>query len=133
MLRTMDDNNVPQSDRALVIPPVEKESLLAIARFTEQAFLGNGQAISTGMIGNLYNTPVHVTSNCPYVLDGASSNDQRAGLLLHKGAWVLVTQLGIEAVTAFLSEFLATQLTWHTIYGLKEVRATSVIPFIVPG
>ena len=37
MLRTMDDNNVPQSDRALVIPPVEKESLLAIARFTEQA------------------------------------------------------------------------------------------------
>lgn len=133
MLRTMDDNDVPQSDRSLVIPPVEKESLLGIARFTEQAFLGNGTAIQTGMIGNLYNTPVYVTSNCPYVLDGASSNDQRAGLLLHKGAWVLVTQLGITAVAAYLSEWLATQLTWHTIYGLKEVRATNVIPFIVPG
>lgn len=133
MLRTMDDNNVPQSDRALIIPPVEKESLLGIARFTEQAFLGNGNAIANGMIGNLYNTPVFVTSNCPNVLDGAASSDQRAGLLLHKGAWVLVTQLGIESVVAFLSEFLATQLTWHTIYGLKEVRATNVIPFIVPG
>lgn len=133
MLRTMDDNNVPMSDRVFVIPPVEKESLLGIARFTEQAFVGSGESIRNGMVGQLYNTPVIVTSNCPNVLDGASSADQRAGLLLHKGAWVLVEQLGVEAIVAFLSEFLATQLTWHTIYGVKEVRATNVIPFIVPA
>jgi hypothetical protein len=134
MLRTMDDNNVPQSDRCLIIPPVEKESLLGIARFTEQAFVGdNGMSIRQGMVGSLYNTPVYVTSNCPTVLDAASGADQRAGMLLHKAAFVLVTQLGIESVMAFLSEFLATQLTWHTIYGVKEVRATNVIPFIVPA
>ncbi len=133
MLRSMDDNNVPMSDRVFVIPPVEKESLLGIARFTEQAFVGSGESIRNGMVGQLYNTPVIVTSNCPNVLDGASSADQRAGLLLHKGAWVLVEQLGVEAIVAFLSEFLATQLTWHTIYGVKEVRATNVIPFIVPA
>lgn len=133
MLRSMDDNNVPMSDRVFVIPPVEKESLLGIARFTEQAFVGSGESIRNGMVGQLYNTPVIVTSNCPKVLDGASSADQRAGLLLHKGAWVLVEQLGVEAIVAFLSEFLATQLTWHTIYGVKEVRATNVIPFIVPA
>lgn len=133
MLRSMDDNNVPMSDRVFVIPPVEKESLLGIARFTEQAFVGSGESIRNGMVGQLYNTPVIVTSNCPNVLDGAASADQRAGLLLHKGAWVLVEQLGVEAIVAFLSEFLATQLTWHTIYGVKEVRATNVIPFIVPA
>lgn len=133
MLRSMDDNNVPMSDRVFVIPPVEKESLLGIARFTEQAFVGSGESIRNGMVGQLYNTPVIVTSNCPNVLDGASSADQRAGLLLHKGAWVLVEQQGVEAIVAFLSEFLATQLTWHTIYGVKEVRATNVIPFIVPA
>lgn len=133
MLRSMDDNAVPQNGRALVIPPVELESLRGIARFTEQAFVGDGNVIKTGLMGNLYGTPIYVTQNCPPVLDGASSADQRAGLLIHKAAFVLVEQLKIQAVQAFLSEFLATQLTWHTIYGVKEVRATNVIPFIVPA
>ncbi len=136
MLRTMDDNNVPMEGRSFVLPPVELESLRGIARFTEQAFTGEvgmGNVIRTGLMGDLYGTPVYVTSNCPNVLDGASSNDQRAGLLLHKAAFVLVEQQRIQAVNAFLSEFLATQLTWHTIYGVSEVRATNVIPFIVPA
>lgn len=136
MLRTMDDNNVPMEGRAFVIPPVELESLRGIARFTEQAFTGEAggsNTIRTGLMGDLYGAPVYVTSNCPFVHDGANSNDQRAGLLIHKAAFVLVEQQRIEAVQAFLSEFLATQLTWHTIYGVKEVRATNVIPFIVPS
>ncbi len=133
MLRSMDDNNVPMEGRSWILPPVELESLRGIARFTEQAFVGDGQAIKTGMIGNLYGVPVFVTSNCPNVLDTAASNDQRAGMLLHKAAFVLAEQLRIQAVNAFLSEFLSTQLTWHTIYGVAEVRATNVIPFIVPS
>ena len=131
--RTMDDSAVPMQDRRLIIPPVELESLRGIARFTEQAFVGDGSTIRSGLIGNLYGVPVAVSQNCPFVLDGAASNDQRAGMLLHKGAFVLVEQLRVQAVTAFLSEFLATQLTWHTIYGVKEVRPTNVIPFIVPA
>jgi hypothetical protein len=132
----MDDSNVPHTGRAWVIPPVELESLRGIARFTEQAFTGEQGAsntIRTGLMGDLYGTPVFVTSNCPFVLDGAASNDQRAGMLLHKAAFVLVEQLKMEAVSAFLSEFLAQQLTWHTIYGVKEVRSANVIPFIVPA
>ncbi len=133
MLRTMDDNNVPMEGRAFIIPPVELESLRGISRFTEQAFDGDGSAIHTGLMGNLYGVPIYVSSNCPNVDDAASSNDQRAGLLLHRAAFVLVEQQRIQAVVAFLSEFLATQLTWHTIYGVAEVRATNVIPFIVPA
>ena len=136
MLRTMDDNNVPMEGRAFVLPPVELESLRGIARFTEQAFTGEagaGNTIRNGLMGDLYGTPVYVTSGCPNVEDAASSNDQRAGLLLHKAAFVLVEQQRIEAVQAFLSEFLATQLTWHTIYGVQEVRSANVIPFIVPA
>ncbi len=133
MLRSMDDLNVPQEGRSWVIPPVELESLRGIARFTEQAFVGDGNTIRTGRIGNLYGVPVFVTSNCPNVLDGASSNDQRAGLLIHRAAFVLVEQLKIQAVNAYLSEFLATQLTWHTIYGVSEVRGENVIPFIIPS
>lgn len=136
MLRTMDDNNVPHEGRSFVIPPVELESLRGIARFTEQAFTGEaggGNTIRSGLMGDLYGVPVYVTSNCPFVADTAASADQRAGLLLHRGAFVLVEQLKIQSVSAFLSEFLATQLTWHCIYGVKEVRATNLIPFIVPS
>lgn len=133
MLRTMDDNSVPMSGRAFVLPPVELESLRGIPRFTESAFDGSGGTIHSGLMGNLYGTPIYVTQNCPFVLDGAASADQRAGLLLHKAAFVLVEQLRVQAVQAFLTEFLATQLTWHTVYGVKEVRPTNVIPFIVPA
>ena len=136
MLRDMDDNNVPMEGRAWVLPPVELQSLRGIARYTEQAFtgeVGGGNVIRTGLMGNLYGVPVYVTSNCPFVLDAGASNDQRAGMLLHRAAFVLVEQLKIEAVSDFLSEFLATQLTWHTIYGTAEVRSTNVIPFIVPS
>ncbi len=136
MLRTMDDSNVPMEGRSFILPPVELESLRGIARFTEQAFTGeagSGNTIRNGLMGDLYGTPIYVTSGCPNVQDQAGSNDQRAGLLLHKAAFVLVEQQRVEAVQAFLSEFLATQLTWHTIYGVKEVRAANVIPFIVPA
>jgi hypothetical protein len=136
MLRTMDDNNVPMEGRSFILPPVELESLRGIARFTEQAFTGesgSSNTIRNGLMGDLYGTPVYVTSGCPTVLDTGSGADQRAGMLLHKAAFVLVEQQRIEAINAFLSEFLATQLTWHTIYGVKEVRAANVIPFIVPA
>lgn len=136
MIRTLDDNNVPSMDRAWVIPPVEKESLMGISRFTEQAFTGeagSGNTIRNGIVGQLYGDPVAVTSNCPNVEDGASSNDQRAGLYLQKGAFVLVEQQKVRAQAQNLLEFLSTLLVWDTIYGVKEVRSTNVIPFIVPA
>src|SRR5690606_16440250 len=53
ILRNMDDENLPLSDRSIVIPPVQKEVLLGIPRFTEQACQGSGAPISTGQIGNI--------------------------------------------------------------------------------
>jgi len=136
MIRTLDDNDVPMSDRAFVIPPIEKESLLGISRFTEQAFTGEvagGNSIRNGLIGDLYGNPVYVSTNCPNVEDGASSNDQRAGLYLHKDAWVLIVQQRVRAQADYLQQYLSTLLTFDTIYGVKEVRANNVLPFIVPG
>ena len=136
MIRSLDALDVPSTDRAWVVPPVEKESLMGIARFTEQAFTGEagrGNTVRNGRIGELYGDPVAVSSNCPNVDDGAASNDQRAGLYLHKGAFVLVEQMNVRAQAQNLLEFLATLLVWDTVYGVSEVRATNVIPFIVPA
>ena len=40
-IQYLDDLNVPARMRQLVIPPVEKNNLMGISRFTEQAFVGD--------------------------------------------------------------------------------------------
>lgn len=80
MMQTLDDNDVPMSERAFVIPPVEKKNLLGIPRYTEQAFVGesgSGSSIRNGLVGNLYGVPVYVTTNCPVIhVETTTTNTQ---------------------------------------------------------
>lgn len=136
LIRTMDDADVPVSGRSFIIPPVEKENLLGVQRFTEQAFTGEtgaGNSIRNGLVGNLYGTPVYVSTNTPIVGDAADAADQRAGLLLHKDAFVLVRQLMPRSQAQYKQEYLSWLYTSDTIYGKKEVRPEGAIPFIVPA
>jgi len=67
MIQTMEDSDMSSDELNIVIPPVEAAVLRGIARFTEQAFKGNGDTISTGRLGNLYGTEVYTSTNCPWV------------------------------------------------------------------
>jgi N4-gp56 family major capsid protein len=67
MIQTLDDNDTPMSQRVLIIPPVEKNTLMGLSRFTEQAFVGDGAAIKNGQLGSVYGIPVLVSTNCPWV------------------------------------------------------------------
>ncbi|MHA2068695.1 MAG: phage capsid protein [Candidatus Thorarchaeota archaeon] len=67
MIQTLDDADVPMDGRKIVIPPVERNNLMGLARFTEQAFVGNGETIQNGRIGNLYGVEVFVSSACPWL------------------------------------------------------------------
>jgi len=79
MIQTLDDTDVPMSGRVMVIPPVEKNSMTFIARFTEQAFVGEvgvANTIRTGRIGNVYGVEVYVSTNCPWVhVDSTDGDD----------------------------------------------------------
>ena len=66
-IQTLEDNDVASNELKLVIPPVEASVLRGISRFTEQAFVGNGNVIKTGMLGNLYGVEVFVSSNVPWL------------------------------------------------------------------
>lgn len=66
-IQTLEDSDVDSSELKLVIPPVEAKVLRGIARFTEQAFRGDGNALKTGMLGNLYGVEVFTSSNCPWI------------------------------------------------------------------
>lgn len=75
MMQTLDDADVPMTGRVMVIPPVMRNTLMGLSRFTEQAFTGEGGSANTirnGKIGDIYGMEVYVTTNCPWVsIDGA--------------------------------------------------------------
>lgn len=67
MIQTLEDQDVDIMDVNMVLPPVEAKVLRGISRFTEQAFVGDGNTIKTGALGNLYGVPVYVSTNCPWI------------------------------------------------------------------
>jgi N4-gp56 family major capsid protein len=62
-IQRLDDNDTPMDGRFFVIPPSSRNTLMGLSRYTEQAFVGNGNVIRTGEIGNLYGIPVFTSSN----------------------------------------------------------------------
>jgi hypothetical protein len=136
IIRQLDDNDVPNAGRVLVIPPVEKKSLTGIDRFTEQAFVGEvgaGNTIRNGMIGNLYGVDVYVSTNCPTVADGGSAVDQRAALMFQKEALVFIEQLRPRVQTQYKQEWLGDLFTADTIYGKGVLRPEAGVAIVVPA
>ena len=135
MIQTLDDADVPQSDRYLIIPPVEKKTLLGLARFTEQAFtgeMGSGNSIRNGRVGEIYGIEVFVSTNCPTVAATDTTTDYRVGMMLHKSAFVHAEQMGVRSQTQYKQEWLADLFTTDSIYGTGELRDDAGVAFFVP-
>ena len=127
MILKLDNADVPMDNRSLILPPVASNDLLAINRFTEQQFIGSGDAIKTGKIGQIYGVDVFVTSNCP-----AISTTGRVGGLFHRDAIVFAEQVGVRTQTQYKQEYLGDLFTADTIYGVGELRNDAGIAFVVP-
>ena len=133
MLQKMDDNDVSSVGRVLVIPPVEKRNLLGISRFTEQAFVGSGDSIKNGRIGNLYGVELYVSTNCPTVADTGAAVDQRAALLFQKDALVLIEQMRPRSQSQYKQEYLADLFTADLLIGKGVLRPEAGIAIVVPA
>ena len=133
VIRNLDDNNAPGTGRVLVIPPVEKKNLLGISRFTEQAFVGNGDSIRNGYVGNIYGVEVYVTTQCPTVADGGAAVDQRACLLFQKEALVFINQQSPRVQTQYKQEYLGDLFTADMIFGSGVLRSEAGAAIIVPA
>jgi len=136
-LLKLDNADVPMDNRSLIIPPVCANDLLGINRFTEQQFIGSGDAIKTGKIGQIYGVDVYVTTNCPTCKSGGGTDDsgagtERVGVMMHKDAWVLAEQVGVRSQTQYKQEYLGDLFTSDTIYGIRELRDDAVLAFVVP-
>lgn len=129
MILKLDNADVPMDNRCMVIPPVAANDMLGINRFTEQQFIGNGDAIKTGKIGSIYGMDVFVSSNCPSI----NSDAQRVGVMLHKDAICLAEQMGVRSQTQYKQEYLGDLFTADTLYGVSELRDNAGVAFVVPA
>ena len=122
-IQRLDDNDTPMDGRFFIIPPSSRNTLMGLARYTEQAFVGNGDAIRNGEIGNLYGIPVFVTSNADF--GAGSSGADRICLMGHRDAMVLVEQMAVRSQTQYKQEYLGTLFTADTLYGVKAMRTAA--------
>jgi len=132
MILKLDNANVPMDNRYIVMPPIAANDLLGINRFTEQQFIGNGEAIKTGKIGMIYGVDVYISSNCPTTTTADTATD-RVGCLFHKDALVLAEQVGVRSQTQYKQEYLGDLFTADTLYGVAELRDDAGVAFVVPG
>ncbi len=162
MIQTLEDSDMESNALSLVIPPVEAAVLRGISRFTEQAFIGSGDTIKTGRLGNLYGVEVFTSSNCPWVHVDSGTSTQfvsftsttpttgtdalgetvtisgtitkyRAGMLMHKDALALAEQQSIRSQSQYKQEYLGTLVTSDTVYGVKNLRSYAGLAFIMPA
>ena len=130
-IQRLDDNDVPMDGRFLIVPPSTRNTLMGIARFTEQAFVGeqgSANTIRNGEIGNVYGIPVFVTTNADAATDG-----DRICLLAHKDFAVLVEQMGVRTQTQYKQEYLGTLFTADVLFGADELRDGSAVALAVPA
>lgn len=162
MIQTLEDQDISSGEMSLVIPPVEASVLRGISRFTEQAFIGSGDVIKTGRLGNLYGVEVFTSSNCPWIHVDSGTSTQfvsfssttpttgtdalgesvtisgtitkyRAGMILHKDAMAHAEQQGIRSQSQYKQEYLGTLVTSDTVYGVKELRDYAALAVIFPA
>jgi N4-gp56 family major capsid protein len=130
-IQRLDDADVPMTGRFMAVPPSSRNTLMGIARFTEQAFVGEqgkGNTIRNGQIGDIYGMNVYVSTNCDTATGAA-----RIALIGHEDALVLATQQAVRSQSQYKQEYLGTLFTADTIYGVAELRDGSLIPLAVPA
>ena len=128
-IQLLDDDDVPMDGRVLVVPPVARNSMLGIARFTEQAFRGDGNTLKNGQFGDIYGVKVYVSTNCDTA--AGNSTTDRVALMFHKDWAVLAEQMGVRSQTQYKQEYLGTLFTSDMLYGVKELRDEACVPIVV--
>jgi N4-gp56 family major capsid protein len=137
-IQRLDDADVPMDGRFFIVPPASRNTLMGLARFTEQAFVGEqggSNTIRNGEIGDVYGVKVYVSTNCDTANDAndgsGTAQAARIALMAHKDAFVLVEQVGIRSQTQYKQEYLGTLFTADTLYGVAELRDYSSVALAV--
>ncbi len=122
-IQLLDEADVPEDDRVLIIPPSSKNALLGIPEFTEVWKYGDKAPIQKGEFGEIYGVRVYTTTNLP--------NSGGVAIMMHREAMVLAKQLAPRTQAQYKQEYLATLVTVDTIYGIGAFRPDHMVAIYV--
>jgi N4-gp56 family major capsid protein len=135
LIKLMDDNDVPMTDRAFVIPPALRSAIMGTERYVSSDFR-DSKTVQSGLIGSVYGIDVYVSSNCPLIEDATSNSagtvDVRGAFLIHKDALVLAEQISVRSQTQYKQEYLSTLYTADALYGVQAHRPEAGFILVVP-
>lgn len=134
-IKRLDDADAPMSGRHCIVPTIVKQDLLGTDRFTRYDAVGESagsNSIRNGLIGDAYGVDFYVTTNLPTVQDSGGTADNALGYMFQEDALVYVEQLGVRSQTQKKLEYLGDLFVSDIIYGVKLLRDSSVVPFVVP-
>ncbi len=120
--RMLDDANVPDDERAIIISPLQEAGMLLLDHFinrdyTENLKVGSGDDGDKAWIGHWMGIPVYKSVNVEG--SNAAGHDNYFG---HREAMALVMQSSPKTFTMFDIDYLARKVATEQIYGVKKMR-----------
>lgn len=122
----LDDANVPQDGRVIIVSPAQRAGFMKLDQFINGDYSKLGQSASVaskqGNIGSFMGMPVFVTTQ----VDGSNAAGHD-NVMMHKSAFALIVQKNITVHKAFDIDYFATKMTNEQIYGSAFVRTDHTV------
>lgn len=126
-VQALDDADVPQEDRCWILKPKAVSDLRTLSdymRYDGTGYagghstggVGNATVRPAGLVGQLYNAPVYMTTQI------AQSGNNISNMYIHKEALALGLQKAPRVQSEYKLEFLGDLTVADTMYGVIETR-----------
>jgi hypothetical protein len=114
----LDNADAPQNDRFFLMSPAEKVAKLALDRWSNALYIGNGSMpAKSGMLGDMYGLNLGVTTNLVKPSAGQANN-----AVFHREAVALVMQRTPKSHIFYDIDVFTWKLAVEEIYGHQEMR-----------
>jgi len=128
VVKFLDTNNVPQSQRRGIVGANTKNDLLGVNKYVAYDQTGKtGKAVdgSDGLVASLYGMDIYMSQNVPVSTTGRN-------IFFHKKAISLAEQLSPTYKMEFSVDSIATKAVLHAIYGVGVERAPALVQLTRP-
>jgi hypothetical protein len=114
----MDNADAPQNDRFFLMSPAEKVAKLALDRWSNALYIGNGSMpAKNGMLGGMYGLNLGITTNLVKPSAGQANN-----AIFHREAVALIMQRTPKTHIFYDIDVFTWKLAVEEIYGHQEMR-----------
>jgi len=123
-VQALDDNNVPEDGRILIMSPAEKNDKLGLDKWVNSLYRGDsmpnggGGPVNNGQVGrDIYGLTPYVTSNINKPAAGQASNT-----VMHPNAYALVMQRQPKMHLFYDIDYFTWKVASEQIFGHGELR-----------